>query len=372
MVPLWLRLVAMVVLLHLLPNVAGAIDNIINNQPAAGSARVSSYDDIFKALQEATTIDQISILLWRLRTIQDQRTINFFIELWEKKRIASLEDKDRMFREDSIQLLACAALAEYGYIGTTDCAIFIKKNASNPHPVTRKHVAYALASLDDTESIQLLERLACDKDSLVGITAIASLKTIALQYSRQTSSVTAMKAREALRHFIQTKDNCGVQFQSDVSRALGQIQGKEVIKRSFELNSAPAYQSTRVYPKNLQLLLPFVEKGDAAAEYEIGNIYLQGQEVQKDISKGITWLKRSASRKYSKAAHALALLYLKGNGISIDEKQGIKWLKVAAAEGDKDAQAELGQAYHFGTWGLPVDHKQGSYWIELARQGQRH
>lgn len=367
MVPLWLLLVAMVVLLHLLPNVAGAVDNI-NDQPTAGSARVSNYDNVFKALQEATTIDQISLLLWRLRTIQDQRTISFFIELWEKKRIAGLEDKDRMFREDSIQLLACAALTEYGYIGTTDCAIFIKKNTSNPHPVTRKHVAYALASLDDTESIQLLERLVCDRDSLIGITAISSLKTIALQYSWQTSSVTAIKAREALRRL--SKDNCGIQFQSDVSTALNQIQGREVMKRPFELDSAHAYQAIRVYPKNLQLLLPFAKKGDAAAEYEIGNIYLEGQEVQKDISKGITWLKRSASRKYPKAAHALALLYLKGNGISINVQQGIKWLKVAATEGDKDAQAELGQAYHFGTWGLPVDHKQGSYWIERARKGQ--
>lgn len=80
------------------------------------------------------------------------------------------------------------------------------------------------------------------------------------------------------------------------------------------------------------------EKGDAFAEYSLGNCYYLGRGVTKDMSTAITWWRRAAEHGSADAQNNMGVCYLKGVGLSQDYGEAYKWLKLAAAQGYEGAQ----------------------------------
>jgi TPR repeat protein len=80
---------------------------------------------------------------------------------------------------------------------------------------------------------------------------------------------------------------------------------------------------------------PLAEKGDADAEFNLGQAYRLGRGVATNLAAAKTWFERSASQGHVDAETTLGLLLFQ-NG---EQPDGLKWLKKAADQGEPSSAA---------------------------------
>ena len=85
---------------------------------------------------------------------------------------------------------------------------------------------------------------------------------------------------------------------------------------------------------------PLAEKGDADAEFNLGQAYRLGRGVATNLAAAKTWFERSASQGHVDAETTLGLLLFQ-NG---EQPDGLKWLKKAADQGEPRALLVYGAA----------------------------
>jgi TPR repeat protein len=107
------------------------------------------------------------------------------------------------------------------------------------------------------------------------------------------------------------------------------------------------------------------EKGEAAAQSELGLMYDLGQGAAKDYGQAVTWLRKAAEQGYSGAQLLLGLHYQNGNGVPQDYAEAVKWLRKAAEQGGAAAQYSLGVCYDRGN-GVPQDYAEAVKWYRKA------
>ncbi len=91
-------------------------------------------------------------------------------------------------------------------------------------------------------------------------------------------------------------------------------------------------------------LLYLAENGDIAQQYKIGDMYLDGKGISKDINKAIYWYKKSASQGNVDSQNALGVIYT-FYGEFKDVKESIIWYEKAANQGFSAAQFNLANIY---------------------------
>ena len=79
------------------------------------------------------------------------------------------------------------------------------------------------------------------------------------------------------------------------------------------------------------------EKGDAKAQFNLGNYYEYGKGVTKDAVEAVKWYRKAAEQGHAKAQCDLGIYYAKGDGVSKDVVQAYKWFNLSAAAGTADA-----------------------------------
>jgi hypothetical protein len=89
---------------------------------------------------------------------------------------------------------------------------------------------------------------------------------------------------------------------------------------------------------------PLAEKGDADAQFNLGQAYRLGRGVPINLGAAKTWFERAASSGHLDAETTLGLLLFQ-NG---DQAEGLKWLKKAAEQGEPRAQLVYGTALYNG------------------------
>ena len=82
------------------------------------------------------------------------------------------------------------------------------------------------------------------------------------------------------------------------------------------------------------------EKGDADAEFNLGQAYRLGRGVPTNLAAAKTWFERAANQGHVDAETTLGLLLFQ-NG---DQAEGLKWLKKAADQGEPRALLVYGTA----------------------------
>jgi cell division septation protein DedD len=85
---------------------------------------------------------------------------------------------------------------------------------------------------------------------------------------------------------------------------------------------------------------PLAEKGDADAEFNLGQAYRLGRGVSTNLAAAKTWFERAANRGHVDAQTTLGLLLFQ-NG---DQGEGLKWLRKAADQGEPRALLVYGTA----------------------------
>ena len=103
------------------------------------------------------------------------------------------------------------------------------------------------------------------------------------------------------------------------------------------------------------------------AEYLLGKLYYQGEDITQDISKAVYHLERAFAVGNQFAAYQLGKIYL--NELQ-DTDKAVFYLKAAAEEGNPYAQYQLGKLYLYGN-GVEKDVALAyEYLIESAKKRQ--
>jgi len=119
------------------------------------------------------------------------------------------------------------------------------------------------------------------------------------------------------------------------------------------------------YASALKLWQPLAEKGNAAAQYNLGQMYRRGQGVKQDYEKAASWYQKAAEKGNAAAQFNLGVKYRKGEGVIQDFKESVKWYRKAAEQGDADAQNSLGVKYAEGR-GVIQDYIRAHMWMNIA------
>ena len=119
----------------------------------------------------------------------------------------------------------------------------------------------------------------------------------------------------------------------------------------------------------VNLLHQRATRGDASAQFSLGNLYATGHSVAEDHAQGVAWWRKSADQGYALAQYHLGRMYSRGQGVMVDPAQAAAWFYKAASQGHAAAQFSLGVAYASGK-GVDKDEVQACKWYEkAARQG---
>ena len=107
------------------------------------------------------------------------------------------------------------------------------------------------------------------------------------------------------------------------------------------------------------------EKGNAAAQFNLGIMYFRGQETSQDYKEAKKWFQRAAEQGLPEAQHNLGFMYYEGMGVSQNYSEALKWFKKAAKQNRPKAQHNIGVIYASGL-GVPEDNIKAYAWLSLA------
>jgi len=123
-----------------------------------------------------------------------------------------------------------------------------------------------------------------------------------------------------------------------------------------------------IWEEKFNRQLPIAKKGNAKAQYSIGEMYERGKGIQRDTKKAFTWYSRAASQGATKAIYKVGYAYLRGIGVSKNGNKALKWLTIASNKGYVRAHYGLGQMYEKGI-GVKKDFNLALKWYKKALVG---
>jgi len=83
--------------------------------------------------------------------------------------------------------------------------------------------------------------------------------------------------------------------------------------------------------------------GNAAAQYNLGMLYVDGKGVPQDYNEAAVWFRRAADQGYTKAQHNLGAMLGSGQGVKRDYEQAYVWMSLCAAAGDAGCESQRDQ-----------------------------
>ena len=119
------------------------------------------------------------------------------------------------------------------------------------------------------------------------------------------------------------------------------------------------------YATALREWQPLAKQGHAAAQYNLGLLYANGQGVKKDDAEARQWYEKAAVQGHAAAQVNLGSLFDYGRGVPQDFKMAVRWYRRSANQGDDLAQRRLGLLYERGD-GVPQDYVQAYMWYKLG------
>jgi TPR repeat protein len=127
-----------------------------------------------------------------------------------------------------------------------------------------------------------------------------------------------------------------------------------------------AAKKAQKWPEALHYFGRAAELGYAAAQFELGSLYSNGQGVSRDDTEAVRWYRKAADQNNVGGQLGLAAAYESGRGVQKDEVEALRWLRKAADQGHAGAQASVGYYYAYGRGGLTKDDAEAVRWYRLA------
>ncbi|MEA3639663.1 MAG: sel1 repeat family protein [Lamprobacter sp.] len=118
------------------------------------------------------------------------------------------------------------------------------------------------------------------------------------------------------------------------SETLGESKG--LLQTRIHLDSALTWAGLTLDEEE-RTLIPAADAGDAAAQRELGLVFLGLEQPQRAVH----WLHLAAAQQDADAMQWLGKLYAGDEGVEQDEAQAMEWIKKAAAQGHLIAQRQV-------------------------------
>lgn len=109
---------------------------------------------------------------------------------------------------------------------------------------------------------------------------------------------------------------------------------------------------------SLSLWRKAAEAGYAPSQVWLGDIL---DKAEEDV-EAAEWYQKAADQGSADGEYGLGQMYLKGEGVKKDVEQGLRYIERAAAKNHVDSVKMMMAAYRQGGMGLPVDHSQADTW----------
>ena len=122
-----------------------------------------------------------------------------------------------------------------------------------------------------------------------------------------------------------------------------------------------AVKANNLFESQLEL----AKRGDAEAQFNVGQMYEFGFGVMKDNREAIYWITRSANQKHEAAGFKLLYLDIEREGLEGDNKAKVKELHKLAEQGNAQAQYYLGKMYKHGV-GVNKNSEVAANWLNKA------
>jgi len=130
----------------------------------------------------------------------------------------------------------------------------------------------------------------------------------------------------------------------------------------------PESKETEAEHKRFEEIKAKAEKGDAEAEFNLGNHYSKFDSgVPTDAAEAAKWYRKAAEQNYAKAQYELGLCYRTGVGVPEDDVEAVKWLCKAAEQNNPEAQDQLALCYDYGH-GVPRNDAEAAKWYRKAAE----
>ena len=88
---------------------------------------------------------------------------------------------------------------------------------------------------------------------------------------------------------------------------------------------------------------PLADDGDAATQFNLALLYLDGHGVPQDYAEAAKWFRRAAEQGYTQAQHNLGAMYGSGQGVRRDYVEAYKWLNICASKGNSGCLSQRDQ-----------------------------
>lgn len=135
------------------------------------------------------------------------------------------------------------------------------------------------------------------------------------------------------------------------------------------LNALGDFQAHN-YARAYLELLPLANRGDARAEYLVGEMSDNGLgPVQLDVKEAARWYQRAADKNNVDAQFALSNAYSVGRGVPVNPQQALKWLTRAAENGHVTAMMSLAGLYETGIGEVHDPAKAAEWTLRAANAG---
>jgi hypothetical protein len=158
-----------------------------------------------------------------------------------------------------------------------------------------------------------------------------------------------------------------------------------ILSHADQLEDAKAAIENKDFEKAYELLCPLAEGNNAEAQTILGTLYINGQGVEKDVTKGLSLIMKAGTQGFeaariralnvcmelgkqgdAAAIYNVGYMCLNGWGGEQDANDCIEWLETAAKLGHIRAGKVLSQIYTKGIFGITPDKEKASYWSDMA------
>ena len=174
------------------------------------------------------------------------------------------------------------------------------------------------------------------------------------------------RAWHALSDMYGKGDGVPYDFQKSISLASGALSGQNPPNIPVKVT---VYESNKPSKETLERYAGLAIKGNAIAQYNLGEMYYHGEGVHQDYKQAVKWFTKAAKQGHAKAQYNLGVIYRQGDGVQKDYKQAVKWYIKSAEQGHAKAQHNLGLMYKQGE-GVKQDYDKAVKWLtKAAEQG---
>ncbi len=135
------------------------------------------------------------------------------------------------------------------------------------------------------------------------------------------------------------------------------------------LEDGMAALATGDYPKALSILKPLAEEGDAEAQFNLGVMYDDAEDILENDMKAVRWYRKAAEQGHAPAQYRLGILYANASRLSEDDpREMMRWLRKAAEQGYADAEYALGFIFANGVDNVEENRSQAADWYRKAAE----